>query len=150
MCPSLASADQRDTDGDRVGDACDSCVLIRNPAVSLSPGQSSTGGQIDDDADGFGNECDADFARNGRVDQTDMNLFMTALGKPAASSTCGLSGRESCAPFDVFPGALAIDDDDLTVMRGLMQRGEVGPKCEVCSGVRECVGPACSTATPAR
>ena len=58
-CPSLRNADQLDTDRDGVGDVCDNCVTFSNPRVSPSPGHSATGGQTDDDGDGFGNQCDA-------------------------------------------------------------------------------------------
>jgi len=140
LCPTVADRDQLDTDGDRVGDACDNCQLQFNPALAPSSGQTTTGGQIDDDADGFGNECDADFSQDGRVDARDIELFMSSMGKPALSSLCGAAGDESCARFDVFPGARVLDQQDLDAIEPLLDAAP-GPKCERCP--LECFGPNC-------
>ena len=45
-CPLIANLDQKDTDGDRLGDACDNCPNVRNPD------------QSDRDEDTFGDVCD--------------------------------------------------------------------------------------------
>src|SRR2546422_3240610 len=46
-CPGTPNADQKDTDGDLVGDACDNCPTVRNT------------NQSDIDRDGIGDACDS-------------------------------------------------------------------------------------------
>jgi hypothetical protein len=45
-CPNVANADQADTDGDGIGDACDNCLNVANTDL------------LDTDNDGIGNACD--------------------------------------------------------------------------------------------
>ncbi|MEQ8768745.1 MAG: thrombospondin type 3 repeat-containing protein [Planctomycetota bacterium] len=47
-CPNVGNADQSDTDGDGIGDACDNCPNVYNPF------------QADADGDGIGDACDPD------------------------------------------------------------------------------------------
>gem|GEM_PF-7066655 len=57
-CPTVANADQANTDGDAFGNACDNCPTVAN------------NDQLDTDGDGFGNVCDnCPFVAN--VAQTD-------------------------------------------------------------------------------
>ena len=49
-----------------MGNLCDNCVNVANPRVAAdyltaNPWATLTGGQRDDDHDGFGNRCDAFF-----------------------------------------------------------------------------------------
>lgn len=44
----MKNLDQKDTDNDGVGDACDNCVSVHNPY------------QTDTDGDGLGDACDND------------------------------------------------------------------------------------------
>jgi hypothetical protein len=53
-----------------------------------------TGGQRDDDHDGYGNKCDADFTPTGAiVGPADLAQFRTSEGKSRTVDTCGLPGR---------------------------------------------------------
>lgn len=51
-CPKKANADQRDTDGDGLGDVCDNCPSMHNPT------------QTDSDKDLIGDACDSDIDRD--------------------------------------------------------------------------------------
>ena len=64
-----------DSDGDAVADADDNCLLKFNPD------------QIDTDADGCGNQCDADFTQDGTVGSGDFFRMAGAYGSlvPPAS-----------------------------------------------------------------
>ena len=60
-----------DTDGDGVLDADDNCTLASNVE------------QIDSDADGFGNACDADLNNDNIVNFADLGIFRLAFfGNP--------------------------------------------------------------------
>jgi len=147
-CQVTSNRDQFDTDIDGVGDACDSCVNIANPWVTGShgvPGDTATylaanpwatltGGQRDDDHDGYGNKCDAKFpgTAGAAVGNPDLAQFRASFGKSRTGDTCGTSGTMPCAIFDLDQGAAAaIGNPDLAVFRTLFGKTP-GPKCPTC------------------
>jgi Thrombospondin type 3 repeat len=145
-CPTVANGpaqagvanvgNQTDTDGDLVGDACDSCRTIPNPRVAanfLATNQwaTLTGGQRDDDHDGYGNKCDAKFAGVGLVSGTDLTQFRASINKSRTLATCGTSGARPCAIFDLDEAGTLNSGADLTVFRTLVNKLP-GPKCTAC------------------
>lgn len=65
-----ASCDKHDTDGDGIADSVDNCTFDANA------------NQLDEDADGHGTVCDADFNQSKGVDFADSILFKQAQSKP--------------------------------------------------------------------
>jgi len=147
-CPAVANDSQSDVDGDAVGDLCDSCVNVANPRVPGSrgvPGDTAsylstnvwatlTGGQRDDDHDGFGNKCDAKFpgTLGTVVGASDLAQFRASNGKSRTADTCGTAGTHPCAIFDLDEGsASSIGAPDLAQFRVLNGKAP-GPKCPTC------------------
>ncbi len=101
-CPTIANATQTDSDGDSVGDLCDNCVNVANPRVdvhSLPGTRTSTGGQLDDDADGYGNDCDVDLNQDQSVSYGEYaTVFYGAYPTPGKQVT--------------NPACLVYDDDE--------------------------------------
>ncbi len=56
-----------DIDNDGIENVLDNCINVENPA------------QLDIDADGYGNYCDADFTNDGIVNALDLGLFKQAF-----------------------------------------------------------------------
>ncbi|MEZ4289314.1 MAG: FG-GAP-like repeat-containing protein [Myxococcota bacterium] len=84
-----------DIDADGVLDPFDNCLTEPNEA-----GQ--TGGQLDTDADGFGNRCDADFDQSGRVDGADFGFFVSSFNQANALTDLDGSGSTDGADFGRF------------------------------------------------
>jgi len=63
-----------DFDGDGVDDRIDNC------------GHQANATQLDSDADGLGDACDADYNNDGAVDQLDMDLISDAFNSGAGDA----------------------------------------------------------------
>lgn len=83
-----------DTDGDGIADNVDNCPKTSNAH------------QLDSDADGFGNACDADFNGDRRVDALDQALFDAAYGsstgQPAFLPAADMDGDGRITALDLM------------------------------------------------
>ncbi len=156
-CPTVANPGQEDGAGglevnlfgafapDRVGDACDNCLRVQNPRVTpdvadylaANPWRTLTGGQIDDDHDGYGNRCDAKFVGlpSANVGGLDLAQFRASSSEDRRFDTCGTSNVRPCAIFDLDEAAVgnAIGGLDLGRFRQL-NAAPPGPRCAQCTG----------------
>jgi hypothetical protein len=146
-CPTVANPGQEDggigpiqfeSPADGVGNACDNCVNVNNPRVAAdflttNAWATLTGGQRDDDHDGFGNKCDADFTATGAlVGSGDLTQYRASSGKSRSSLTaCGSPAGQRCGRYDLDEGGSLINTGDLVVYRGLSGKA-AGPKCPTC------------------
>ena len=87
-----------DADPDGVGDLRDNCVNVPNPRVAancltFNPWATLTGGQRDDDHDGYGNKCDAKFTTGSLVNTNDLTQFRASNGKAPSPKCTDLSAH---------------------------------------------------------
>jgi len=137
-CPTIFDPLQLDSDLDQVGDLCDNCSQWWNPQVAATEFRTVTGGQLDDDGDGYGNFCDGDFDGNGdqdMADQLEIHASIPVDGPfpSTADTVCGTSGILPCSWFDLLPepnGELT-DIPRLHFDAHLMTHTP-GPKCAAC------------------
>ncbi len=136
-----------DSDADGVCDVDDNCVDVPNPRLGTReepealPFQTSTGGQLDDDGDGFGNACDAKFGNAGQVvGGVDIADLLASFNKDRSGDDCGTAGDENCAQFDLDNAGQFIGGSDVLLSFQLFN-SEPGPKCDDCP--LDCEGPRC-------
>ena len=79
-----------DQDGDGIGDAADNCTLVSNPL------------QVDTNADGYGNICDADLDNTGAVNFTDLSLFKQRFGSSNPDANLNGLGVVDFADLAIF------------------------------------------------
>jgi len=128
-----------------VGDACDNCVNAANPRVdpatflAANPWAILTGGQRDDDGDGFGNVCDADFpgtSQGGTVNAADTAQYKASVTHDRTTNTCGTSHTARCAVFDLNLGQNTDNVNNInasdTARYKLLVGLPAGPKCAAC------------------
>jgi hypothetical protein len=142
-----------DADADGVPDDQDNCVFVANPRpldtnpafLTQRPWATLTGGQRDDDQDGWGNVCDADFpgtTQGGNVNSQDLGAFRQSNGHSRDLLDCGLLHNVRCAVFDLdlnqntaaVPPAGNINSADLGRFRQLNGSAASVPanKCPTC------------------
>ena len=117
-CPIHSNPDQADRDDDGVGDVCDNCTVVANAPIMPLAFQMTSGGQLDDDTDEFGNQCDADFDNVGNlIGATDLALFKSASGAKRAKTLAKCGGP--CDIYDINGTGNLINAGDLARFKQL-------------------------------
>ncbi|MFK7895356.1 MAG: thrombospondin type 3 repeat-containing protein [Myxococcota bacterium] len=101
-CPNVRNPDQKDSDGDQVGDACDNCTYTPNPFEAFV--DPLTGvffeAQFDTDKDGIGNRCDKDIDGDGLLNEVDPDADGDTItdqgGSAACTSGMGIGCNDNC------------------------------------------------------
>jgi hypothetical protein len=129
-----------DSDGDAVADSRDNCLVHSNPPGSYPSYRTTTGGQLDDDGDGFGNACDGKFTPGSVVTGLDTIQYRAAINRSIAATDCGSAGTMPCDRFDLDGQGPVITAMDIIRFKKLLNQ-PLGPKCPACP--LECSGDAC-------
>ena len=137
-CPITSNMNQADAESDLVGNACDNCRNVSNPRVAAdflttNPWATLTGGQRDDDHDGYGNKCDGKFPGISGlfVSNGDLTEWRASNTKNRTLDQCGTAGNRPCAIYDLDETGLFISNGDLIQWR-LLNTKQPGPKCPTC------------------
>lgn len=125
--PPAARLGGPDSDGDGFDDYYDNCRLVTNPT------------QLDSDADGYGNACDADLNNNGVTNAQDLGLLRTAF--------FATPGAANWNPNADLNGDGVINVVDLGAMRAVFFEPP-GPSGMSCAGTSPCPPPALQYAWP--
>jgi len=99
---SLAGPDGDETDGDLVPDGFDNCLFIKNGPFDACD-------QTDDDQDGYGNSCDADYDQTGSVGLADFAIlagsYLLSSADPGfvGEADCDCTGTIGLSDFTCMP-----------------------------------------------
>jgi len=126
--PQAGSVFSPDSDGDCVPDLLDNCTEVADPS------------QLDSDADGYGNACDADYDNNGAIGASDFILMRAGFG--------ALEGEPEFDPALDSGGDGFVGGSDWNHLRTRMASQRLGPSGLACagspgamSGAEPCTGP---------
>jgi hypothetical protein len=106
---------------------------VASDFLTLNAWATLTGGQRDDDHDGYGNRCDGKFpgVAGSVVGAGDLVQFRASNGKNRANDNCGTTATRPCAIFDLDEAGAILGAGDLVRLRQLNGKA-VGPKCPTC------------------
>jgi hypothetical protein len=139
----ICNDDDPDLDGDGVANTEDNCTHVPNPPATYPAYRTTTGGQLDDDANGYGNLCDCAGPPGPICTALHTIQFKTAINGThfVSASNCGSpTPNQPCDQFDLDGSGLVITALDTIRFKQLLNKFR-GPKCAACP--LECVGDAC-------